>query len=69
MRGRLSTIFAASAFSVMGMTLSVAKADPDNRYLSGKFDEFYHGQGHYDNYGQRMHDGGVQLGPRPFYLV
>ncbi len=69
MRGRLSTIIAATAFSVMGMTLSVAKADPDNRYLGGKFDEFYHGQGHYDNYGQRKHDGGVQLGPRPFYLV
>ena len=69
MRGRLSTIFGATAFSAISMTMSAANADPDNRYLGGKFDEFYHGQGHYDNYCQRKHDGAVQLGPRPFYLV
>jgi glycerophosphoryl diester phosphodiesterase len=48
---------------------SLAFADDDHRYYNNQFNEYYNGQGHYDNYGQRKHDDGVQLGPRPFYLV
>lgn len=63
---RLSTILMAATLFA---TAASAFADRDERYVGDKFDEFYQGHGHYDHYGQRKHDGGVQLGPRPFYLV
>ena len=63
---RLSTILMAATLFA---TAASAFADRDERYVGDKFDEFYQGHGHYDHYGQRKHDDGVQLGPRPFYLV
>ncbi|MDQ3259317.1 MAG: glycerophosphodiester phosphodiesterase [Pseudomonadota bacterium] len=65
----MSTILMAAAVAAITLTASVVYADGDGRYVGDRFDEFYNGHGHYDNYGQRKHDGGVQLGPRPFYLM
>jgi glycerophosphoryl diester phosphodiesterase len=48
----------------------VAAADRDDRYINGKHDDDgHHGQGYYDEHGQKKQDSGIQLGPRPFYLV
>ncbi len=69
MGGKMSTILMAAAVAAITLTASVVYADGDGRYVGDRFDEFYNGHGHYDNYGQRKHDGGVQLGPRPFYLM
>jgi glycerophosphoryl diester phosphodiesterase len=49
--------------------LAPARADQDPRYLDRKFDDGYDGRGFYDQSGRKQHDGGIQLGPRPFYLV
>ena len=68
MRGRLSTILMTTAVAAISITTSIAFADGDGRYVGGRFDEFYNGQGLYD-YGQRKHDGGVQLGQGEFALL
>ena len=58
----------SACYAAMFTFTSMVFAD-DHRYYNNRFNEYYNGQGHYDNYGQRKHDDGVQLGPRPFYLV
>jgi len=64
----------AAAAAVLAMTsvaAPVAADDRDNRYINGKHhdDDGHHGQGYYDEHGQKKQDAGIQLGPRPFYLV
>jgi glycerophosphoryl diester phosphodiesterase len=63
----------AAAAAVLAMTsvaAPVAADDRDNRYINGKHDDDgHHGQGYYDEHGQKKQDAGIQLGPRPFYLV
>jgi glycerophosphoryl diester phosphodiesterase len=56
-------------YAAVLMFTSMALADDDHRYYNSRFNEYYNGHGHYDNYGQKKHDDSVQLGPRPFYLV
>jgi glycerophosphoryl diester phosphodiesterase len=50
-------------------SVSAAHADGDDRFVNDRFNEFHDGHGFYDHHGQKKHDDGVQLGPRPFYLV
>ena len=49
--------------------LAPARADQDSRYLDRKFDDGYDGRGFYDQAGRKQQDEGIQLGPRPFYLL
>jgi len=45
------------------------QAQKDDRYVGGKYSDAYDGKGHYDQYGRKKQDEGIQLGPRPFFLV
>jgi glycerophosphoryl diester phosphodiesterase len=58
-----------AAFAAISAFASMAYADGDSRFYNGRFDEQYDGHGHHDDHGQKRNDPGVQLGPRPFYLV
>ena len=69
MRIRFGSILIAAAVAAASIMPSMSYADGDKRFVNGKFDEFYNGQGHYDGYGQRKYDDSIQLGPRPFYLI
>ena len=53
----------------LAMAASMAKADQDSRFLDGKYNDHYDGHGFYDRYGHKQQNDGVQVGPRPFYLV
>jgi len=58
-----------SAVAVTLLLSAAAHADRDKRFLDGEYHDYSDGQGYYDDQGRRKHDAGVQLGPRPFYLV
>ena len=48
---------------------TAAHAERDKRYFDGEQRDYYDGRGYYDSHGRKKRDAGVQLGPRPFYLV
>lgn len=58
-----------SAVAVTLLLSAAAHADRDKRFLDGEYHDYSDGQGYDDDQGRRKHDAGVQLGPRPFYLV
>jgi glycerophosphoryl diester phosphodiesterase len=61
---------AAALLAMTSVAAPVAADDRDDRYINGKHDDDgHHGQGYYDEHGQKKDDRGIQLGPRPFYLV
>ncbi len=64
---RVTALLAAA--SIAAAFCPAANAQDDQRYLNGRFDERYAGDGHYDARGQKRDDRNVELGPRPFYLV
>lgn len=65
-----STVLAVAIALAAGSAHTLmAHADHDSRYYDGTYNEYYDGNGHYDEAGQKKDDGSVQLGPRPFYLV
>jgi glycerophosphoryl diester phosphodiesterase len=66
---RSSTLVVTAAFAAMSALASIAYAEGDSRFYNDGYDEHYDGHGHHDDHGQKKNDPGVQLGPRPFYLV
>ena len=58
-----------AALIAMAAMASVAFADNDRRYDDDRIADRSDGRGRYDNPRQSKHGDGVQLGPRPFYLV
>ena len=69
MRKQSGTFVLAALFTAMSVFASAANADRDSRYLNGKYEDYYGGNGYYDNQGRKKQEDSVQLGPRPFYLV
>jgi len=64
------TLLAAASLAAATLVCTTpASATDDKRYFEGRFNEHYDGRGFHDQNGRRMSDRGVQLGPRPFYLV
>ena len=60
---------AALAGAFMAVVAGLSPAQADDRYLDKRHKDYYDGQGFHDQYGRLKNDPGVQLGPRPFYLV
>jgi glycerophosphoryl diester phosphodiesterase len=56
------------ALAALCAAAAVVHAD-DRRYHHGDYDEYYDGRGFHGRHGQKLNDAGIQLGPRPFYLV
>lgn len=49
--------------------VTAVHADSDDRYFNGKYEDYRPTAGYFDDHGGSKRDEGVQLGPRPFYLV
>lgn len=69
MRNKPGTTFLAVAFVAISALASSAQADVDGRYYDGRYNDFYDGHGFFDQYGRKLQDHRIQLGPRPFYLI
>jgi len=69
MRNRSSTHALMAVAAIAAAFASTAFAESDTRYHDNRYRDYYDGHGFYDHSGRKKHDPGVQLGPRPFYLV
>jgi len=68
MRKRTVGLFLTGVIATTALLALPARADQDERYYGGKYNDTYDGRGHF-NLGRMLHDQRVQLGPRPFFLV
>lgn len=69
MRSSMRTLWIAVGVAAMAAATTFARADNDERYLDHRYKDYYDGKGFYDQHGNKKEDAGIQLGPRPFYLV
>lgn len=69
MQKGLISVFAMSAFSAMLMVTSMANADKSNRFSNDRHGDYSDAYESRSARGHYPHGEGVQVGPRPFYLV